>query len=129
MDNHSLYEIAENLTDHLSTLGLHTDGHPSIQGLLPTDDEGEEEKEIDIETLTDKLKSEEAMALIHINFTVNKLAWTDRILRPQTALDPDIIDELDFDRNAFMREQIKLRLEGGEDLDDILADLMEGGDK
>jgi hypothetical protein len=128
MDNNSLYEITEQIASLLSPLGLHAEGPPTIQGLLAdgADDEEEAPEDFDIDFLTDKLKSDEAMAVIHMTFGINKLAWSDRILRPQVTLSPDVIDELDFNRNAFMKEQIKIRLEDGEELDDILADLMKG---
>jgi hypothetical protein len=129
-DNHSLYDLAESIASALSPLGLHMEGPPGIQGMLSDEvEEPEDEEDADLAFLTDKLKSNEAQAILHVNFSVNKLAWTDRILRPETVVDPSLVDGLDFSKNAFMKVEIEMRLESGEELSDILDDLIGGEDQ
>lgn len=137
MDNSSLIDLADEISEIMQSLGLHLEGPPGIQGAIRTDetyddedsdDDDDDEPLIDINTLTDKLKSQEAMAVIHMTFSVNKLAFTERILHPERFIAPETMDDLDLG-TSFMQEQIKARLEEGEELEDILEDLLGGGDK
>jgi len=94
MDNHSLEEVTDAIVDRLSPLGLYLEGNPTFHAAVnkefddSEDDEGgDEEDELDMNSLIDKLKDETAHAVIHMTFATKKLAWEDSTLHPKSAIE------------------------------------------
>ena len=129
MDNTSLPELVEALSERMSALGLHQSGPPSIHGGVNAatmdDDEDEEDFVPSPDLLIDRLKDDQAFAVIHMTFDMNNLVWTDRILYPESHLSPEDVDQMNLpSQREMMQKQIRERTAAGEDLSDILRDLL-----
>lgn len=124
--NTSLQELADSISERLSSLGLHLEGVPAIAGHVLDEDEDFSEDDDDddddiegsvidqVNDLVDNLKANNAHAIIQMTFGVNKLAWTDRILHPDTWVDPDARAEIK-EALPSLQEQVKGLIEEGMD--------------
>lgn len=137
MDNPSFASLADRISEALEPLGLHLSSEPMVAGGIKNDDQmpfDDVEGEFDFKEdgdhlgeLIDALKKDKAFAMIHTTFSFNNLVWTDRILSPETYLTPELVAEMQEmmpSRSDFMKNEIASRLEGGEELDDIISDLL-----
>lgn len=138
MDNPSFASLADRIIEALEPLGLHVSSEPMIaggikDGEMPFDEDEfdfsdrEEGEGVEFGELIDALKKDRAFVMIHTTFSFNNLVWTDRILSPETYLTPELVAEMQEmmpSRGDFMKSEIESRLEGGEELDDIISDLL-----
>ncbi len=129
MDNPSLIELASQLSERLTPLGLHLSADPMIAGGVKADefpdDDSDEEDETppSMEDLINGIKSENAFAMINMTFTFNELVWTDRILDPSSHMSPEMVADLDGIVES-RGEVIARRLADGEDIDAIMNELV-----
>lgn len=136
-DNPSFASLADRITEALEPLGLHISSEPMIAGgikdgdQMPFDEDefdfSDREDGVEFGELIDALKKDRAFVMIHATFSFNNLVWTDRILSPETYLTPELVAEMQEmmpSRSDFMKSEIASRLESGEELDDIISDLL-----
>lgn len=129
----SITELADAIAERLAPLGLHVDGPPGIQGGIRAEEaddgtiylDGEQVEEPTLELLADKLKKDEAYACIHMQFAINKLAWTDRILNPKAHIDPEMYDSFpDLTSSEILKRDIASRIAEGQDPASAMKDAL-----
>lgn len=129
MGNTQLEEVAEEIGSRLSALGLHLEGpvgfHGHVSPDMLDDDDDETFQPMDNQAFIDNLKRDEAKAMFHMSFSINKLAWTERILHPETYVSPEMQDDMGLPTSAeTMQSEVQRRMRAGEDLDDIMRDIL-----
>lgn len=129
MTNRSFDDLIVEIDERMSALGLHIAGPPSLMGSVDDEFASEETEEDDVgivmpteQDLADKLRADEASAVIHMTFQVNKLAWEDSTLYPDKKVLAEEFSALtqDIDDRQALRDVIAERIAAGEDVVDML---------
>ena len=137
MSNTSLIDVAEELQSSMSELGLHLEGQPAFISHMPEDhnmgDDDDEDGDTRVyttpEEVVDAVKRGEGHAIIVMHFAVNRLAWTDRVLNPDSHISPEMVEGMGLpSQQGMMQEELDRRLAAGDSIEEIMDDLL-GGDE